>query len=181
MQYMTCPRCGLSVRLRASYLTLDRCPRCIAKRGVSIPMVISDERRTSGAHTDLGAVGNPRFDLMPGELRIETTWDGEALTLALRGELDLASARTLKRHLEEAQAGGVRRVVVDLCELEFLDSAGLHVLLDAHQRLRAHQRTGLFLRRGRRSIQRLFELTSTDSVFQFETDRRDRAPAQRCR
>src|SRR5205085_2183229 len=39
--YMTCPRCGLSVQLRASYLTLERCPRCIAKRGVSMPMVVS--------------------------------------------------------------------------------------------------------------------------------------------
>lgn len=181
MPYMTCPRCGLSVRLRAAYLTLERCPRCIAKRGVSMPMMISEDRRTSGSGTDLGAARKLRLDPMPRELTIETTRDRETLTLVLRGELDLASAPTLRRHLHGAQASGAHRVVVDLRELEFLDSAGLHVLLDAHQRLRAPQHPRLFLRRGRPSIQRLFELTSTASVFQFETDRRDRASARRCR
>jgi Zn-finger nucleic acid-binding protein len=44
MSYMHCPRCGLSVRLRASWLTLDRCPRCLARRGVSVTMMLSDRR-----------------------------------------------------------------------------------------------------------------------------------------
>ncbi len=118
---------------------------------------------------------------MPGELEIEPTWDRDALTLALRGELDLASAPTFERYLRNAQASGAERVVVDLRELEFLDSAGLHVLLDANQRLRAQQRPRLFLRRGRPNIQRLFELASVDSIFEFETDRRDRPSAQRRR
>jgi len=118
---------------------------------------------------------------MPGELEIETTRDRKALILALRGELDLASAPSLERQLRDAQASDAERVVVDLRELEFLDSAGLHVLLDAHHRFRAQQRPALFLRRGRPGIQRLFELTATDSIFDFETDRRNRVSARRCR
>jgi anti-sigma B factor antagonist len=115
-------------------------------------------------------------DVMPGELKIESTWALKVLTLTLRGELDLASAPMLERHLHDAQASGAERVVVDLGGLEFLDSAGLHVLLDADRRLRARQRPGLLLRRGRPSVQRYFELTSADSIIEFETDPRDRAP-----
>jgi hypothetical protein len=44
MPYMNCPRCGLSVRLQASWLTLDSCPRCLARRGVSVTMTLSDRR-----------------------------------------------------------------------------------------------------------------------------------------
>ena len=106
---------------------------------------------------------------IPGELRIQTTRDPGVLTLALRGELDLASAPALKRELSDALASGAERVVVDLRELEYMDSSGLLVLLDAHQRLREDGHARLFLRSGQPNIQRFFELTSTDSVFQFET------------
>jgi anti-sigma B factor antagonist len=172
--YMTCTKCGLSVQLRVPYLTLDRCPRCIAKRGVSVSMVIAEDRPTSGSGIAAGAARKLRLRVVPGELKIETTRDRETLTLALRGELDLASAPALKRELHNAQASGAERIVVDLGELEFMDSAGFHVLLDAHQRLRAEQRSTLVLRRGRRSIMRVFELTSTDFIFQFEAARPSR-------
>jgi hypothetical protein len=44
MAYMHCPSCGLSILLRAPFLTLDRCPRCLARRGAAIPMRISEDR-----------------------------------------------------------------------------------------------------------------------------------------
>ncbi len=40
MSYMKCSRCGVSVRMRAAYLALERCPRCLARAGVSVPMEI---------------------------------------------------------------------------------------------------------------------------------------------
>jgi hypothetical protein len=44
MSYMHCPRCGLSIRLRAPFLTLEHCPRCLARRGAAISMRISEYR-----------------------------------------------------------------------------------------------------------------------------------------
>jgi hypothetical protein len=51
MSYMNCSRCGLSVQLRASYLLLERCPRCLARTGVSVPMHVTEhpQRRSSPA------------------------------------------------------------------------------------------------------------------------------------
>jgi hypothetical protein len=44
MSYMHCPSCGLTIHLRAPFLTLERCPRCLARRGAAIPMRISEYR-----------------------------------------------------------------------------------------------------------------------------------------
>jgi hypothetical protein len=44
MSYMTCPRCGLTVRIRVPYLALERCPRCIARARALVGMEFSDAR-----------------------------------------------------------------------------------------------------------------------------------------
>jgi hypothetical protein len=49
MSYMNCPRCGLSVRLNAPWLTLYRCPRCFVRRGVAVEMYMSDRPRAKPA------------------------------------------------------------------------------------------------------------------------------------
>ncbi len=85
--------------------------------------------------------------------------------LTLSGELDVANSKALKHELLTAQAR-VRQIIVDLRALEFIDSSGLHVLMDAERGCRAHG-CDLVLRRGGPNIQRLFELTSTLESFCF--------------
>jgi hypothetical protein len=46
---MHCPSCGLRVRVRAHYVMLDRCPRCLARRGAIVPMEVSDQPAGSAA------------------------------------------------------------------------------------------------------------------------------------
>ena len=31
MPYLNCPRCALSIRIRADYLMIRHCPRCLAR------------------------------------------------------------------------------------------------------------------------------------------------------
>jgi hypothetical protein len=38
--HMYCPHCGLRVALRAPYMTLEVCPRCMARNRVARPMVL---------------------------------------------------------------------------------------------------------------------------------------------
>ena len=54
------------------------------------------------------------------------------LVLRLVGELDSDSARTLEQRLQNLPEADV--VVVDLRGLEFIDSSGLRVLVDAKRR-----------------------------------------------
>ena len=46
--YATCPRCGLRVRVRWSTLTLEHCPRCVARFRRLVQMTLR-EPATSGA------------------------------------------------------------------------------------------------------------------------------------
>jgi hypothetical protein len=41
--YNHCPDCGLTVPLRAVYLSLEVCPRCLAHRRIARPMLLSSD------------------------------------------------------------------------------------------------------------------------------------------
>ena len=64
----------------------------------------------------------------------------DALVLSVHGEIDLETAPMLHEALLpilELERGAV---VIDLCEVAFMDSTGAHVLLDALERLTAQKR-----------------------------------------
>lgn len=85
--------------------------------------------------------------------------------VTLSGELDLLSAPSLGDTLAEAGRGSVA-MIVDLSQLTFMDSSGLHALLTARGRL-AEAGCRLVLLRGDHQVQRLFELTGVDAVLEF--------------
>jgi anti-sigma B factor antagonist len=97
-------------------------------------------------------------------IRAERGVDG--WVFALYGELDLASSPQLEDELLQAESNG-GRVIIDLSELEFMDSAGLHALLRAHRRC-SENGGRMSLRRGPRQVHQLFELTGTARAFSFE-------------
>jgi hypothetical protein len=43
MNLLRCPHCHFSLHPRATWLTLDYCPRCLAKRHVAEPLRTTDE------------------------------------------------------------------------------------------------------------------------------------------
>ncbi len=77
------------------------------------------------------------------------------------GELDLASSFTLKQALREAQLCA-RVVVLDLRELTFIESSGVHVILDAAGGVRRGDGR-LILVRGRAQVDRALMLTGVPS------------------
>lgn len=69
--------------------------------------------------------------VVPPPFRCTSTPSGAgAVQISAEGELDLASAPVLREALHDAQASA-RLIVLDLGELTFIDSAGLHVLEDS--------------------------------------------------
>lgn len=93
------------------------------------------------------------------------------IVLSVSGEIDLATAPSLDRELERA-AQTDDLVAIDLSKTSFLDSTGLHAILDANRRLRA--RGGrLVIFRGPPQVHRLFALTGLSShldIVQDETE-----------
>jgi anti-anti-sigma factor len=82
----------------------------------------------------------------------------DAAWIHAMGEVDLVTATRLEQALRDAEM--CPRRVLDLRQLTFMDSAGLHVILDASERARV---TGarLVLVRGPSHVDRLFALTGT--------------------
>lgn len=91
-------------------------------------------------------------------LSLKRRLDPDVAVLELGGEVDLLTAARLASGLDDEIRHGDRDVVVDLRDVEFIDSAGLHVLLGAQRRLARQGRDlGIICPPG--PVLRVFELS----------------------
>jgi anti-sigma B factor antagonist len=82
--------------------------------------------------------------------------DGYEL-LAVQGELDIATAPRMISALNEAFASLALPLVVDLSKVDFMDSTGLALLMNAHRRVRRRGQ-GFAIVCPRGPIARVFEI-----------------------
>ncbi|CAN5647360.1 hypothetical protein BH10ACT1_BH10ACT1_07450 [soil metagenome] len=105
----------------------------------------------------------PRTALL--DLTVEA---GPTATITLVGELDPATAPQLEAAVEELLTDpAVKRIVLDLAGLTFLDSSGLRVFVTARQSLT--ERSGeLALRGPSANTQRLLDITGLGEIISVE-------------
>lgn len=84
--------------------------------------------------------------------------------LFVSGDVDLAGSAVLEPALQGAVEAGAP-LVVDLTEVEFIDSAGLRALAAAEQRAIAHR--GRLLIVPSPEAARVFELSGLDAAFEL--------------
>jgi anti-anti-sigma factor len=99
------------------------------------------------------------------DVRTET---GPTTVLALNGELDPATAPTLQGAIDAAlEDPAVKRLVLDLGDLGFIDSSGLRVFVVARDSMR--ERSGdLVLRSPSANTERLLSITGLTEVVEVE-------------
>ena len=66
----------------------------------------------------------------------EAEVDAGVVRIALSGDLDVSTAPTVEERLMELEDGGAERVILDLRGLDFIDSTGLSLLINADRRAR---------------------------------------------
>jgi anti-sigma B factor antagonist len=93
----------------------------------------------------------------------------DAVLVALSGELDLSRAYTFDEEMRRLEAQRPKAIVLDLRELNFLDSAGLGRVLALQRRARRDGRR-LVVVRGRRAVQRLFAISALDAQLEMVSD-----------
>jgi anti-sigma B factor antagonist len=92
---------------------------------------------------------------------------GESVTVAVIGELDIATVpRFTARMGELARSGHVREMVVDLSGLTFIDAGGLRALVELRSRLE-QQNAGLVLDSVPPQMGRLLRIIGPAHHFRF--------------
>ena len=77
-----------------------------------------------------------RQALLAHEIQVtEENFEPRGLVLTVSGELDIATAPTLRAHLDAAADAGRHRLVIDLSGVAFLDSVAVATILRARQLL----------------------------------------------
>ncbi len=67
--------------------------------------------------------------------------EGRVVIARLAGELDLSNTANIGGALGEHIPNGALGLVLDLSELEYLDSAGIHLIYELREKLRARGQT----------------------------------------
>lgn len=103
--------------------------------------------------------------LSPG--RFEWEQSGGQGVLRVLGEVDLSNARQVLRVLEDL---GDRDLVVDLTEVDFMDSTGLGILVELESMITGEVKLMVI---ARSQVDRLLDLTGLKSHFQVDVISRD--------
>ena len=103
-------------------------------------------------------------------LDFETTRNGTVAVIAPTGELDLSGAALLEDELDRlASEPELSTLVLDLRQLEFMDSSGLRLVVLADMRAREAGRRFVLVK-GADTVHRVFEITRMSERLEFVAD-----------
>jgi anti-sigma B factor antagonist len=88
---------------------------------------------------------------------------GTGYVVRLGGELDLYNAGQVRTALADASAQAPERIVVDLGEVEFIDSTALGILIETRTKL--DNRGGLLLAAPGLETRRALQISGLDRIF----------------
>ena len=105
----------------------------------------------------------------PGDLEFSITREnsGNATIVGVRGDVDVATSPQLRAELQAAIDAGSKEVVVDVSAMDFIDSAGLGVLIGALKRA-SEADVRLVLRGVQPSPRKVLGITGLDDMFTIE-------------
>ena len=116
------------------------------------------------------AGSGPRLPDEVGDLTLRTTQVGQRTVLAAAGEIDLVTAQRLEKAADDALDKGTHDLWIDLSDVEFIDSTGIHALLQVRGRVEELNRR-LAVICPVSPIRRAFVLTGLDVALPLYTSR----------
>jgi anti-anti-sigma factor len=102
-----------------------------------------------------------------GRITIRVHTEGDPYLISLVGELDVSNTAALDAELQRAEESSADRIVLDLSRVEFIDSSGLELLVNARRRSDPDP-DRLRIRPGSDPVTRLLALTGIDEFLHFE-------------
>jgi anti-anti-sigma factor len=100
--------------------------------------------------------------------------DREGVPVAyLEGEIDIANASEMRDQLLAALSDRPRGLIVDLSSVTYLDSRGMHVMLELAERMKIRHQQLCVVVPVTAMIRRIFELTHFDMIVPLENSVED--------
>lgn len=97
---------------------------------------------------------------------MQSVRSGATAIIALHGELDIFAQPALAAQVDEALSTRPALLAIDLRELSFMDSSGIHVMITAARR--CHELGQRFLLiRGGRQIERVLAASGLEGYFEI--------------
>jgi anti-sigma B factor antagonist len=107
-----------------------------------------------------------RQDILPPPFSLDVVPERDVVRVCPAGDVDLATVGAIRARVEELLSAGFARVALDLREVTFLASSGLHLILD----LAASARAGgweFYVIEGSPEVQRAFEVAGVRPAVPF--------------
>ena len=98
-------------------------------------------------------------------MKISKTLNDDELTLAISGELNTTTYQELEDVVKNS-LNGIKKLVFDFKELEYISSAGLRVLLVSKKLM--DQQGKLVVKNAKSSVKEIFDITGFTNILDFE-------------
>ncbi|MBT2408503.1 MULTISPECIES: STAS domain-containing protein [unclassified Streptomyces] len=123
-----------------------------------------DTRGISPSSRAVTASPTPSAPATTDHATVTTTHLDDRITVAVTGEIDIATAPLLANALHAALAGNTPRVEADFSAVSFCDCSGLSVLLGIRHQADSQGRAFHVAGVTSRQVQRLFQATGTTTL-----------------
>lgn len=100
--------------------------------------------------------------------------DGNA-AVHVSGEIDISSAEVITARFQEIASGHYRNVILDTSEVTFMDSSGLHALIECKRAL--HDSGTRVILVSSKAVKRILELVFPEPLFAMRVDTSEEARA----
>ena len=99
-------------------------------------------------------------------MNITKAKEGTKLTVTLEGRLDTTTSPQLEEELKD-EFDGIKELVLDIRDLEYISSAGLRVLLFAQKKM--NTQGSMVIRGANEEIMEIFEVTGFVDILTIES------------
>lgn len=105
-------------------------------------------------------------------MRIEKKKKNDVSVVKVSGDIDISSSQEVRQYFESLLEENGNKVIINLGEVEYVDSSGLAAFVDILKKMRASGGT-LKLSNVPGKVKGLFEITKLDKIFDMVDDEDD--------
>lgn len=97
-------------------------------------------------------------------IQVESGVQGDAVVLTPRGDVDMSGSPVLRESLKRVIDTRPRRIVVDLADVDYMDSSGVATLVEAMKKVK-EMGSRLLICNMKQRVRAIFEIARLDKYF----------------